>query len=439
MPPNPPPRPPTTETHVPATGDTPHRGGPILLAAFPHPVAVPLPEGGVAVGREWLARAGLVDSKVSTNHLRFRRVGGQLQVEDLNSSNSTWINGGRLAPHTPVVLGDGAILRVGGSLLVYRADFEGSLLPQPPLGGLAGPWALGRVRARLDALRARPVHSVLLQGETGTGKELLAREVARVLGRPSKLFVPVNITGIPREMFEGHLFGSERGAYSGSVQANLGVIRQHDHGAVFLDEIGDLAPELQPKLLRLLENREVHAIGAPRPVSVDVSIIAATNRGLEDMVTHDSFRRDLLARFPVRIALPPLRSRSEDIFAVLASLWPGNQRPLDATFIQVEAVELLMLQTWLNNARDLVSVIANIDPTVLVKRSALLEVLGAEATVGAPTPLPRDEALERALAACNGNQTKAAALLGISREAIVRLVRKRDAAAARAASSGQKS
>jgi len=406
MPPNPPPRPPTTEKHVPATGDTPRPGGPILLAAFPRPVAVPLPANGVAVGREWLARAGLTDSKVSTNHLRFSRDGGRLQVEDLDSSNHTWVNGGRLAPHTPVALVDGAILRVGGSLLVYRADFDGPLLPQPPLGGLAGPWTLGPVRARLAALRARPVHSVLLQGETGTGKELLAREVARALGRSERLFVPVNITSIPREMFEGHLFGSERGAYSGSVQANLGVIRQHDHGAVFLDEIGDLAPELQPKLLRLLENREVHAIGAPRPVQVDVSLIAATNRGLEDMVSRDSFRRDLLARFPIRIALPPLRSRREDLFSVLASLWPRDLRPLDATSIQVEAVELLMLQTWLNNVRDLVTVIANIDPTVLVKRSALLGVLGVEASAVAPTPLPELEALERTLIACNGNQTQ---------------------------------
>ena len=406
MPPNPPPRPPTTEKHVPATGDTPRPGGPILLAAFPRPVAVPLPANGVAVGREWLARAGLTDSKVSTNHLRFSRDGGRLQVEDLDSSNHTWVNGGRLAPHTPVALVDGAILRVGGSLLVYRADFDGPLLPQPPLGGLAGPWTLGPVRARLAALRARPVHSVLLQGETGTGKELLAREVARALGRSERLFVPVNITSIPREMFEGHLFGSERGAYSGSVQANLGVIRQHDYGAVFLDEIGDLAPELQPKLLRLLENREVHAIGAPRPVQVDVSLIAATNRGLEDMVSRDSFRRDLLARFPIRIALPPLRSRREDLFSVLASLWPRDLRPLDATSIQVEAVELLMLQTWLNNVRDLVTVIANIDPTVLVKRSALLGVLGVEASAVAPTPLPELEALERTLIACNGNQTQ---------------------------------
>lgn len=430
MPPNSPPRPPTTEKHVPATGDTPRRGGPILLAAFPRPVAVPLPENGVAVGRQWLAQAGLSDSKVSTSHLRFRRAGGQIEVEDLDSSNHTWVNGGRLAPHTPVPLVDGAILRVGGSLLVYRADFAGPLLPQPPLGGLAGPWTLGPVRERLDALRARPVHSVLLQGETGTGKELLAREVARALRGPKAPFVAVNITSIPREMFEAHLFGSVRGAYSGSVQTNLGVIREHDHGAVFLDEIGDLAPELQPKLLRLLENREVHAIGAPRPVQVDVSLIAATNRGLEDMVKHDSFRRDLLARFPIRIALPELRSRPEDLFAVLASLWPRDLRPLDASSIQVEAVELLMLQTWLNNVRDLVAVIANIDPTVVVKRSALLGVLGVEASAVAKAPLPKLEELERALTACKGNQTQAAKLLGISREALLRLMKKRDAATA---------
>jgi len=389
---------------------------------------VPLPESGVEVGREWLARAGLPDSKVSTSHLRFRRAGGQVEIEDLNSSNYTWVNGGRLAPYTPAVLVDGAILRIGGSLLVYRADFEGPLQPQPPLGGLAGPWTLGRVRARLDALRARPVHSVLLQGETGTGKELLAREVASALGRPKERFVAVNITSIPREMFEAHLFGSVRGAYSGSVQTNLGVIREQDHGAVFLDEIGDLAPDLQPKLLRLLENREVHAIGAPRPVPVDVSLIAATNRGLEEMVKHDSFRRDLLARFPVRIALPPLRSRPEDLFAVLTSLWPRDLPPLDASFIQVEAVELLMLQTWLNNVRDLVSVIANIDPTVPVKRSALLMVFGVEASAVAPTPLPAFEALERALTACNENKVQAAKRLGISRPALLRLLKKREAA-----------
>jgi transcriptional regulator with PAS, ATPase and Fis domain len=208
------------------------------------------------------------------------------------------------------------------------------------------------------------------------------------------------------------------------VQTNLGVIREHDHGAVFLDEIGDLAAELQPKLLRLLETREVHAIGAPRPVQVDVSLIAATNRGLDDMVERDFFRRDLLARFPVRIALPPLRSRPEDLFAVLASLWPRDLRPLDASSIQVEAVELLMLQEWLNNARDLVTVIANIDPTVVVKRSALLGVPGVEASAVAKAPLPKVEEMERALAACNNNQTQAAKMLGISRAALLRLMKK---------------
>jgi transcriptional regulator with PAS, ATPase and Fis domain len=402
-------------------------------------VAVQLPANGVAVGRQWLADAGLPDSKVSSNHLRFRRESGQLFVEDLDSSNCTWVNGGRLAPYAPALLVDGAILRVGGSLLVYRADFDGPLLPQPLLGGLAGPWTLGPVRARLAALRARPVHSVLLLGETGTGKELLAREVARVLGRPERLFVPVNITGIPREMFEGHLFGSERGAFSGSIHANPGVIRQHDHGAVFLDEIGDLAPELQPKLLRFLENREVHAVGATRPVQVDVSLIAATNRGLDEMVKHDTFRRDLLARFPVRIALPPLRSRAEDLFAVLATLWPRDLPPLGATPIQIEAAELLLMQAWPNNVRDLVAVIANLDLTVPLKRSALLGILGVEASAVASTPHVDFESIDRALAFCGGNKTQAAKRLGISRNALIRRLEKRDQAQAGPATPRQKS
>ena len=156
--------------------------------------------------------------------------------------------------------------------------------------------------------------SVLITGESGTGKELVSREIHAVSERKDKVFVPFNCTAVPKELAEGHLFGYKKGAFTGAVNDSPGVIRSADGGTLLLDEIGDLPIDIQPKLLRFLQEGEVQPLGDKRPISVDVRIIAATNMNLEKRVSEGLFRQDLYYRINViRLRVPPLRERKSEI------------------------------------------------------------------------------------------------------------------------------
>ncbi|MRG98168.1 sigma 54-interacting transcriptional regulator [Polyangium spumosum] len=405
--------PPTTEEHRPPTAEQADRGRPVLLAAFPESAALPTPPLGKPVGRLWLADAGIVDAKVSGQHLAFMFEGGRWKVEDLGSRNFTYRNGHRLEAGTKVPIEDGTVLRIGGTLLVFREAYRGPLRPVEPLGSLVGPFGLTDVRAAVAAIGVRRMHPVLIEGPTGTGKEALAQEVARALGRLHK-YTAVNVAGIPETLFEGQLFGWERGAFSGSVEARPGVLRSHHGGAVFLDELGELPTSSQPKLLRVLDGHGVMSLGGARELPVDVAIVAATNRDLTECVERGTFRRDLLARFTYRVRLPSLAKRPEDLFAMMRALWERRYGQLDfgRMRVDVEAVELLMLQGWPGNVRDLDRVVASMDPGMGIKLSAVEQVLGVRASPAAPPPTV--EAIEKAIAEA-GNKSEAARRLGISR------------------------
>jgi transcriptional regulator with GAF, ATPase, and Fis domain len=156
--------------------------------------------------------------------------------------------------------------------------------------------------------------TVLVTGESGTGKELVARAIHAISSRRAKVFVPFNCTAVPKELSEGYLFGYRRGAFTGAVQDSHGVIRTAAGGTLFLDEIGDLPLDVQPKLLRFLQEGEIQPLGEQRPSKVDVRIIAATNTDLEDMVSQGRFREDLYYRLNViRLRVPPLRERRSEI------------------------------------------------------------------------------------------------------------------------------
>jgi sigma-54 dependent transcriptional regulator, acetoin dehydrogenase operon transcriptional activator AcoR len=418
-----PPREPTTKQHVPPNADKAEQGAPAFLVAFPAPCWVPPPESGATVGRIWLAAAGRTDSEVSSRHLRYTRSGGRNFIEDAGSRNGTWIHGRRLPPGERVPLEDGAVVRVGLTVLVFWEAFTGPRQPAPPLGKLVGPFGLWTVQASIAALHERPSRNVLIEGETGTGKELVAEAVLAALGRAGRPFASINVAGVPAGVFESQLFGWIRGAYSGSGEGSAGVLRAHEGGAVFLDEIGELPLDLQPKMLRLLENREILPVGANRPVRVDVAILAATNRSLEEMVEKGAFRRDLLARFLARIELPPLRDRPEDLFAIVEALCARRGTPLDPRAAEVEAVERLMLHEWLANVREVERVIASLGAVSPLTLSAVNRALGPlSATTRAP--LTR-EAIERMLAECGDNQSEAARRLGIDRGRLIRALRRR--------------
>lgn len=416
---------PTTEEQRPPAGEPTPRGRPILLAAFPKQVAVELPPQRAPVGRLWLANAAIVDPKVSGSHLSFLRRGIRLEVQDIGSRNGTSVDGVRLLPHSPVPLSDGTILEIGNTILVYRESFTGNLEPERPLGALVGPWGLGDVRQSLRALPKPAVLNLLIEGETGTGKELLAREIARQLGREDQ-FVPVNVATIPRELFDGHLFGWERGAFSGSVHANVGVLRANVGGVIFLDELEALPLEIQPKLLRFLQAREVFSLGASRPTKVDVSVIAATNQPLSEMVEQNAFRRDLSARFNVRVRLPPLAERPEDVYAIFEACWRALRGPIALALDRIDtgAVVALMRHDWSENVRELERLVIAIDPEVGLKTSVVQQALGVN--VSAEAPRPRKDMVLSTLAACRGNKSETARRIGMSRGALIRLLKEYD-------------
>jgi MoxR-like ATPase len=395
-----------------------------LVCAFPHARAVALPDSGTVIGRAWLAEHGLADTEVSSGHLRVDRAGGALRVADAGSRNGTWVNGARLAPRDLTPLDDGAVLRLGRTLFVYREELAGSFEPAPPVGGLAGPFGLRGVTEPLAGLaRSRP-SNVLVEGETGVGKELVAHATAAALGR-EKPFAAVNVAGVARGVFESQMFGHVAGAFSDARGGAPGIVVAHEGGTLFLDEIGELDLELQAKLLRLLENREVLPVGSPRPVRVDVLVVAATNRDLEEMVEAGRFRRDLFARLAMaRLHVPALRERREDLFAVAVELSRRAGATLAADQVEVEALERLLLEPWPGNVRELDAALAamrRLDPEPGLRLWALEEVLGqAEGPKAALTA----EMVEAAVAAAGGNVTAAATALGVSRGKLLRYRRR---------------
>ncbi len=374
---------------VPSTSE--HRGPvqpeggrrrPALVCAFPRPVALPLPDSGTVVGRAWLADRGLADTEVSSGHLRIDRAGGTLRVADTGSRNGTWVNGSRLAPKDLTPLDDGAVLRLGRTLFVFREALAGSFDPAPPVSGLVGPFGLRAVAGSLAGLARSHASNVLVEGETGVGKELVARATAAALGRATP-FAAVNVAGVARGVFESQMFGHVAGAFSGRARGFApGIVAAHAGGTLFLDEIGELDLDLQAKLLRLLENREVLPVGAARAVHVDVLVVAATNRDLEAMVEAGAFRRDLFARLAMaRIHVPPLRERAEDVFSVAVALArrAGGGIAEDGAGIECEAVERLLLEAWPGNVRELDAALAAVrrkDAEPGLRLWAVEEVLG---------------------------------------------------------------
>jgi transcriptional regulator with GAF, ATPase, and Fis domain len=198
--------------------------------------------------------------------------------------------------------------------------------------------------------------TVLVTGESGTGKELVSRAIHTMSNRKDKVFVPFNCTAVPKELAEGHLFGYRKGAFTGATTDSPGMIRAADGGTLFLDEIGDLPLDVQPKLLRFLQEGEVQPIGEKRPIKVDVRIIAATNMPLEEKVAEGTFREDLFYRLNViRLRVPPLRERRSEIPPMVnyyINHYSARFGKSDITFTP-QTIDLLMVCDWDGNVRQL--------------------------------------------------------------------------------------
>jgi DNA-binding NtrC family response regulator len=285
---------------------------------------------------------------------------------------------------------------------------------------------------------------VLITGETGTGKELLSLAIHRASPRATRSFLAFNCNAVPREMIDSQLFGYRRGAFTGAQEQFAGVIRNTAGGTIFLDEIGELSPEVQPKLLRFLETHEIHPLGEGAPVLVDVRVVAATNADLDRLVSEGRFREDLFYRLNVvRFHLPPLRERREEIpplaeyFLRKAADEYRKGRPRIAD----ETLEHLLLHSWPGNIRQLGNeirrMVALADPDAVLRPQDLsAELLAARNRTSAPaqrTPVISVRAdqtlpdaiaeLERimvtkALADTKGRLEPAAERLGISRKGL---------------------
>jgi transcriptional regulator with GAF, ATPase, and Fis domain len=283
---------------------------------------------------------------------------------------------------------------------------------------------------------------VMIQGESGTGKELIARAIHFNGPRKAKAFVSENCAALPDTLLESELFGHTRGAFTGAHRAKKGLLEQADGGTLFLDEIGDMSPEMQKKLLRVLQEGEFRAIGSEEQVKVNVRVIAASHRNVEQMVKEGRFREDLFYRVNVlEIDLPPLRERREDIpllaEALLARAAREASRPVPV--LPREVLAALVAHDWPGNVRELENEMRRI--VVLAGEEVRLEHLSQSvlerrslATPGAPGGIAVEaggsirsavadlekRSIEAALSSCGGNKSRAAKLLGISRFALQR-------------------
>ena len=405
----------------------------------------------------------ITDSTVSRRHAEITRTRDGLVLRDLGSTNGTFVGQVRIRE---VYLGETRRFRVGKTEMEFTLKDElVNIVPAKAtrFEGLVGQSvALREVFSVLERV-ARTELTVLVTGETGTGKELVSRALHQRSNRKNGPFIVFDCGAIPANLVESELFGHERGAFTGAVSSRAGVFEQAHGGTIFLDELGELPLELQPNLLRVLEQREVRRVGDTRTRAVDVRVVAATNRDLQQMVKEGRFREDLYYRLNVvEVALPPLRERSEDLPLLVDHLvknapfdhsvrgctddvlrlfgayhWPGNIRELKNTvlrcipFCDGDLIDIPSLPDSLRSDRPPPD--ANTD----LMRDRAEQDPGGETSLPPPDrDLSMREAKDQLIAAferryledllerCDGNVSKAARSAGVDRKTISRLLKR---------------
>jgi DNA-binding NtrC family response regulator len=407
----------------------------VVLEGPDRGLRVPLSTGATQVGTAIGSAARLHDPTVSRVHceLHLRRDG--VRVVDCGSTNGTFIDGVRVRDAD---VGAGSLVRIGATVMRIEIGddaIEVPLSPRDRLGEmLGGSVEMRRVYAIIE--RVAPTDAtVLVQGETGSGKELVAREVHVASRRAAGPFVAVDCGGIAQNVIESELFGHVRGAFSGAVSDRKGLFEDASGGTLFLDEIGELPLALQGKLLRVLETREVRRVGGNKVRQVDVRVIAATNRPLAVAVNEGAFREELYHRLAVvEIRVPPLRSRREDIPMLAAHFYES----FGATGgVPPELLSTMLTRAWPGNVRELRNFVQ--------RYVSLRAVSGAPASAPVPALPPGIEALipvhmplkeakdawvdqfetvyvRTLLQSTGGNVTRAAEAAGISRRFLQRIM-----------------
>jgi DNA-binding NtrC family response regulator len=372
----------------------------------------------------------LDDPRISRRHVEVALGDGGLRVRELGSRNGTVLQGvPLLQEHGAVLLSDGDVLWLGDVLLVARPGVGARRVPS-----LAHVWMVGpAMEAVIEQVHLVGPHSttVLVSGESGVGKELVAAALHEASGRGGKL-VAVNCGGLAESLLQSELFGHHRGAFTGAQQHRAGLVMQARDGTLFLDEIGEASPALQAALLRLLQEGEVRAVGSDRTESVDVRVVAATHRDLGTLVAEGRFRQDLYERLRTwHIRVPPLRERIEDVPDLaqrLIAAHLGRQVRLPTALVR-----RLVAARWPGNVRQLAAFaerlcIANADAVELRVPSWLFDELDEERPAAhtppqhpaAPVARPSREVLQSVLRKHHGNVVAAASALGVSRRTLYR-------------------
>ncbi len=316
--------------------------------------------GRVTLGRSVICDLPLTDTAVSGTHCEIEVREDGFILRDLDSTNGTFVSDLRIKE---VWLRPGTHLTVGKTLLRFEPEqgqFEIELSGREQFHGLVGKSTpMREIFATLEKVAASDL-TVLVRGETGTGKELVARAIHTESPRVDKPLVVQDCSAIPSNLIESTLFGHERGAFTGATDRHKGSFEQAEGGTIFLDEIGELDISLQPKLLRVLENREIRRVGGERAIPVNVRVVAATNRDLRQMVNEGTFREDLYYRLSVvQVELPALRERPEDIELLVRDFldllakrrFPDDP---DARFeVDTDAMLRLTSYQWPGNVREL--------------------------------------------------------------------------------------
>jgi transcriptional regulator with GAF, ATPase, and Fis domain len=318
-----------------------------------------LTKGRVSGGRSIINEIPLTDKAVSGTHFEIVAEDDGYRLVDLDSTNGTFVGDLRVKE---VYLRPGTTFRAGHSELRFQPlkDVVEIALSQKDRFGdvLGSSIKMREIFATLEKVSPSDL-TVLLTGETGTGKELVARGIHNLSPRRNKPFVVLDCGAIPRELIESTLFGHEKGAFTGAVGQHRGCFEQSQGGTIFLDEIGELDIGLQPKLLRVLENRELKRVGGDKVIKIDVRVLAATNRDLRQMVNKGTFREDLYYRLSViAVENPPLRERKEDIPQLVHHFLAevAKKRGMSLN-IAVDGMSSLMSHDWPGNVRELRNVV----------------------------------------------------------------------------------
>jgi DNA-binding NtrC family response regulator len=318
---------------------------------------VPIAEKPIVFGSGCSADIRVRDKTVSARHCEVAIVGAGVAVHDLGSRNGTYVGGARVKD----ALGtEGTTIAIGQTTLVCVAiDDEDEDELAEPLPGVAGSSKpMRRIAAQVRRLAAL-TSPVLVAGETGVGKELVARALHTEGPRSGEPFVAINVAALPRELVESELFGHERGAFTGAVTRRVGAFTEAEGGTLFLDEIGELPLDAQPKLLRALDGYEVRRVGAPGSGRrANARVVVATHVALQDNVARGAFRRDLFHRLEVFVVeVPPLRDRPGDVLPIARMLLRQMESEIGRRELTPAAIAQLASHDWPGNVRELRNVL----------------------------------------------------------------------------------